>query len=356
MGRAILFFLLAAVLGLAGLALIPGRIDPAAWRPPEAPPLDGAYTPNERLHQADLLAVGSVYGPEDVAVDREGRIYGGTQDGRIMRVRADGTVEVFAETGGRPLGLHFAASGDLIVADAWRGLLSVSPDGEVSVLTTEAGGVPFGFTDDLDIARDGTIYFSDASSRFGQDEYVLDLLEMRPHGRLLAYTPATGKTRILLDGLYFANGVALSSNEDFLLVNETWAYRIQRYWLKGPAAGTAEVFVENLPGFPDGISGNRAGRFWLAFPTPRLASVDRAHPRPWLKRLIARLPDFLKPRPVEYGLVVALDEDGEVLSSYHDPDGSHLKEITSAEEHNGQLYLGTLHNDRIGRLDLSGAP
>ncbi len=68
MGRAILLLLLAAALGLAGLALVPGRIDPAAWHPPEAPPMDGAYAPNERLRQADLLAVGSVYGPEDVAV------------------------------------------------------------------------------------------------------------------------------------------------------------------------------------------------------------------------------------------------------------------------------------------------
>jgi sugar lactone lactonase YvrE len=291
-------------------------------------------------------------GPEDVAVDGEGRIYGGTQDGRILRVLRNGAVEVFAETGGRPLGLHFDADGHLIVADAWRGLLSISPAGKVAVLTTEAGGLPFGFTDDLDISRDGTIYFSDASSKFGQDEYLLDLLEMRPHGRLLAYTPASGETRTLLDGLYFANGVALSSGEDFLLVNETWAYRIQRYWLKGPRAGTAEIFVENLPGFPDGVSGNRAGRFWVALPTPRLPAVDRAHPRPWMKRLIARLPDFLKPRPVEYGFVLALDEDGRVLASYHDTDGRHLKEITSAEEHDGMLYLGTLHNDRIGRLDL----
>ncbi len=356
MPRAIAFFLLAAALGVAALALVPGRIDPAAWQPPKAPPLTGAYAPNERLRDAELLAKGQIYGPEDVAVDKDGRVYGGTQDGRILRVLNDGTVEEFAETGGRPLGLHFDAAGNLVVADAWQGLLSVSPAGEIRVLTTGADGLPFGFTDDLDIARDGTIYFSDASSRFGQDEYVLDLFEMRPHGRLLAYDPATGETRTLLDGLYFANGVALSANEDFVLVNETWAYRIQRYWLRGPQAGTAEIFADNLPGFPDGISGNRQGRFWVAFPTPRLAAVDRAHPRPWMKRLMSRLPDFLKPKPVRYGFVAALDEDGRVLASYHDPDGSHLTEITSAEEHEGRLYLGTLHNDRIGRLDVSRFP
>ncbi len=353
MGRWFLFLLAAALAGLTAMALWPGRIDPAAWLPPPAPAMDGVYAPNNRLLSAELLATGQVYGPEDVAVDDQGRVYGGTQDGRIVRVWPDGRVESFATTGGRPLGLHFDAAGNLIVADAWRGLLSVSAGGELTVLSTSAGGVPFGFTDDLDIGSDGTIYFSDASSRFGQDEYVLDLLEMRPHGRLLAYDPATGKTRVLLDGLYFANGVALSSQEDFILVNETWAYRIQRYWLQGPGKGTAEVFVDNLPGFPDGISGNRNGRFWVALPTPRLASVDRAHPRPWMKRMISRLPDSLKPRPVDYGLLLALDETGQVLASYHDPDGQHLREITSVEEHDGFIYLGSLHNDRIGRLKVA---
>jgi sugar lactone lactonase YvrE len=353
MGRSLLYLIAAAMAGLAAMALWPGRIDPAAWDPPPAPAMDGVYAPNDRLHEAELLATGQVYGPEDVAVDVQDRIYGGTQDGLIVRVWPDGRVETFAETGGRPLGLHFDADGNLIVADAWRGLLSISPGGEITVLSTSADGVPFGFTDDLDIASDGTIYFSDASTRFGQDEYVLDLLEMRPHGRLLAYDPATGQTRVLLDNLYFANGVALSSREDFVLVNETWAYRVRRYWLQGPNAGTADLFVDNLPGFPDGISGNRQGRFWVALLTPRLASVDRAHPRPWMKRIISRLPDGLKPKPVEYGFVLALDEYGQAIASYQDPDGAHLQEISSVEEHNGFIYLGSLHNDRIGRLKLA---
>ena len=70
--------------------------------------------------------------------------------------------------------------------------------------------MPFRFTDNLDLARDGTVYFSDASSRYGQADYMLDLLEARPHGRLLRYDPASRRTTVLLRDLYFANGVALS--------------------------------------------------------------------------------------------------------------------------------------------------
>jgi len=67
---------------------------------------------------------------------------------------------------------------------------------------------------------------------------------------------------------------------------------------------------------------------------------------------VAKLPDWMRPKAVEYGLVLALDETGAIVASYHDPDGHHLREITSVEEHDGYIYLGSLGNDRIGRLKL----
>lgn len=351
-----LALLLLLGLALAVFLLAPSPVDPLAYEPPAPPPLAGPLAPNRELAAAELLGVGRVTGPEDVAVDREGRIYGGTADGRIVRLTltADGgeTIETFADTGGRPLGLAFDPAGNLLVADAVRGLLSVAPDGRVTTLATEADGVPFRFTDDLDVAADGTVYFSDASSRFGHLQYKHDLLEARPHGRLLAYDPATGRTRVLLGDLYFANGVALSSDEDFVLVNETYRYRITRYWLKGPRAGTSEVFIENLPGFPDGVSGNRRGTFWLALFTVRNPAADRLHPHPWLKAQLAKLPEALWPEARPYGLVLALDETGRVTASLHDPEGERVREITSAEEAGGFLYLGTLHGQWLGRYRL----
>lgn len=341
-------------LGVAYLLAWPTPVDPVAYAPPAAPAMDGVLAPNTALRSAEHIGVGQLQGPEDTAVDAQGRVYGGTHDGKIQRLTADGTVEVFAETGGRPLGLAFDAQGNLIVADAWKGLLSIDPQGQVTVLTTEADGVPFAFTDDLDIASDGTIYFSDASSRFHQPEYLFDLLEARPHGRLLKYDTTTKQTTTLLDDLYFANGVALSQNEDFVLVNETYRYRISRYWLKGDKAGQSDVFIDNLPGFPDNISSTRDGRFWLALFTVRNPQMDEMHPKPFVKKIVSRLPKPFWPKPAPYGFVAELDEQGNIVRTLQDPGGEHLSTVTSAKEVGGRLYLGSLYNDRIGVLELGG--
>ena len=265
---------------------------------------------------------------------------------------ADGKLNVFAETFGRPLGMQFDKHQNLIVCDADKGLLSIDPQGKITVLATSANGIPLKFTDALDISSEGVIYFTDASSKYGQKEYLYDLLESKPHGRLLSYDPTTGETKQLLKDLYFANGVALSQQHDFVLVNETYRYRIMRYWLKGPKAGTHDIFIDNLPGFPDNISSNGNGTFWLALFTVRNKVLDTLHPYPFLKTLMSKLPKVFWPKPQPYGLVLALDEQGEITQSLHQPSGKHLKEITSAREFDGYLYLGSLHNDRIGKYAL----
>ena len=235
--KKLLGLLAIAIAGAAGyLAITPSPIDPLAWQPQPAPLMTGVLEPNDSLMKAELLAQGQIHGPEDTAVDAQGRVYAGLHDGRVVRI-ADGKVETFANTGGRPLGMDFDAQGNLVLADAYKGLLRIDPAGKIEVLASAADGVPFAFTDDLDIASDGRIYFTDASSKFQQPDYLLDLLEGRPYGRLMVFDPASGKTEVLLKDLYFANGVALSANEDFVLVNETYRYRISRYWLKGEKAG-----------------------------------------------------------------------------------------------------------------------
>jgi len=334
------------------LAITPSPIDPLAWQAPTAPAMTGVLEPNDTLMKAELLGRGQLHGPEDTAVDARGRVYAGLHDGRIVRLEADGSVTPFADTRGRPLGMDFDAAGKLIVADAYKGLLSIDPQGQIQVLTSEAEGLPFKFTDDLDIASDGTIYFSDASSRFAQPDYLLDLLEARPHGRLLSYHPGSGETRVLLKDLYFANGVALSADEDFVLVNETYRYRISRYWLKGDKAGSRDVFIDNLPGLPDNLQGDRAGTFWVALPTPRKADADFLHRHPWLKAQLAKLPRALWPKAIPYGLAIALNEQGEIVRSLHDTSGSHLRMLTSVKPVGDYLYFGSLDNDRIGRLKI----
>lgn len=343
----------AIVATVAGLAFLPGPIDAVAFTPSPSMPLQNRLAPNDALQKAHRLADGKVLGPEDVDMDSAGRIYSGTQDGKIIRLDANGEPTVFAETGGRPLGLHFDGNGNLIVADAWKGLLSIDPQGVVSTLTTEADGKPFQFTNALDIARDGKIYFTD-SSRFHQPDWMLDAFEARPWGRLLCYDPATKATQVVLAGLNFPNGVALSRNEDFIIVNETFRYRTLRLWLKGQRTGTDGVFVDNLPGFPDGVSAslsaNGDGVFWMAIPTVRNPLLDAIHPYPWIKNLVARLPKSLSPKPQPYGLIIAINEEGEILQSLHDTDGSVVSQVTSVKQRGAKLLLGNLEQRYLAEI------
>src|SRR5215218_2000521 len=230
--------LLLIVVALAYLLLAPVPIAPAAWTPPAAPALTGQYAQNTKLASVQRFTLGDGHKPEDVALDTEGKIYAGFEDGRIMVLQPDGTQpRVFAETHGRPLGLIFDREGNLIVADAIKGLLSVNKTGEISVLAEEADGVKFGCLNDLDVGADGTIYFTEASNKFPMSQFANDLLEHQPNGRLLALDPQTQKPHTLLRDIYFANGVAVSPDQSFVLVAETGKYRVRRVWLKEPKVG-----------------------------------------------------------------------------------------------------------------------
>jgi len=343
------------ILSISIFVLYPSPIDSVAWNPSRVPALTGVLKQNTALQQTELFGVGIVNGPEDIAIDKKGRIYSGNDAGDITRVLIDGTIESWINTGGRPLGMTFDANENLIVCDSDIGLLSISPEGEIITLTDTVDGQRINFPKSVDIASNGKIYFSDASTKWKRDDYLHDLLEATPYGRLLEYDPATKQTKVLLEGLYFANGVALSSDERFVLVSETWRYRVTRYWLKGRKAGKSAQFLGNLPGFPGGISNNDKGRFWLALITVRNIVLDQTHETPWLKDGLAKLPEFLTPAPIPYGLVLGISDRGPLEISLHDPAGEIIQGISSAEERDGALYFGTFKGDRIGKLQLQPA-
>ncbi len=354
--------LLWAAGALVGLALVyfvawPVPIEPVAWEAPANPGYTGVFAVNERLKGIETFPIGDNVGPEAVAVDGDGRVYVSTKEGRIVRLQADGSnPENWAETGGRPLGMEFDADGSLIVADAHRGLLSVAPDGSIDVLATEADGIPIRFANDVDVAPDGRIYFTDASSKFAPADWggtteaaVLELMEHAGNGRLLVYTPEIRSATTVLDGLNYANGVAVAHDGSFVLVNDMGSYRLLRVWLKGPFTGSTETFIEELPGFPDNTTRGLGGRYWIAFVSPRNALVDRMSGRPFLRKVIQRLPPFLRPAPVNYGHVIAVDDDGRVLEDLQDPEGT-LPVITGVRETEEFLWLGSLEAPAVGRI------
>lgn len=316
--------------------------------------MTGPFVQNQGLVGTQHLVSGLGQGPEDVTRGADGFFYTGLQDGRIVRfgAGAHATVETYTTTGGRPLGLAFDVHGNLIVADAFKGLLSVAPGGTVSVLVDSVNGRPMLFVNDLDIGSDGTIWFSDASQKFGQSEFQLEFWECRPTGRLMSYEPRTGQTTVRLGGLMFANGVAVGPNDAYVLVSETTAARITRLWLKGPKAGDHDVFLDGLPGYPDNLSYNGNGIFWIALPLPRLKQLDHLGPRPFWRKVLMRLPAAvtgvgLKP----YGWVIGVDPHGTVVRNLHDPTGG-FGTVTSVNQFDGKLYLGSIVMTSVGRIDL----
>jgi sugar lactone lactonase YvrE len=350
--RALRFVVPAVVLVAAYLAFWPVSIEPVGWRAPAAPPAEGPYAPNDRLRGVEAIGAGVALGPEATAIDDRGRVHVGTSDGRILRLDpASRRFEELARTGGRPLGLAFDRAGRLYVCDAWKGLLALAPSGELTSVATSQGGVPLRFANDVDVGPDGTVYFTDASSRFHFGEDREDIVEHGGRGRLLAYHPASGRTDLLLGGLQFANGVAVSGDGTYLVVNETGAYRVVRYWLAGPKRGTAEPFLENLPGFPDNVTWSpEREAFWIALYAPRVPVVDALASRPALRKMILRLPRFTQPEPKRLAWALAVDESGLVVESLQDTSPSSYSPVTSVRERDGVLWIGSVTRDGLGRI------
>ena len=329
-------------------------VRPVVWQPPPAPRRARAPRSATPLPALTQIAVPGT-GPEDVAADESGRVFTGVEDGRILRWGSDGLVEV-ANTGGRPLGIELLADGRLVVCDARRGLLRVDPDtGAVEELVTEVGGKRLVFCNNAAVATDGTIYFSESSRRFGIDHWKGDLVEHSGTGRLLRRS-VNGDVEVLLDGLQFANGVALAPDGSFVAVAETGAYQVQRLWLTGDQAGTVDVLIGNLPGFPDNISTGSDALIWITIGSRRDAVLDRLHALPpVLRRLVWAMPERLQPRPVPTVWVVAVDLDGRVVHDFQAPGDATFSLVTGVREVAGRVYLGSLTSPALAFFDLAGS-
>ncbi|MBX3575055.1 MAG: SMP-30/gluconolactonase/LRE family protein, partial [Mesorhizobium sp.] len=345
-------------------------ISPAPFHLPPQPDIEAANSPyalNDRLQSVETIGLDQVDGPEDIILDREGRIYTGTRQGWILRFSGPdfSTREVFADIGGRPLGLAFDRDGNLITCVSGMGLYGVRPDGSVFKLTDRTNRSRFTvrddsiirLADDLDIAPDGKIYFSDGSTRYDVHNWLFDGLEARPNGRILCHDPETGETRTVHRGVHFANGVCLAHDGRSILFAESYGCAIRRLWIDGPKAGKVEDVIPDLPGHPDNVNRASDGTYWLALVGMRSAVWDLALTMPGFRlRMIKQEPmdEWLCPN-VNIGCVVRFSEDGTILECLWDREGRHVPMVTSMREHKGWLYLGGLTTNRISRVRLDSA-
>ncbi|RXJ71530.1 gluconolactonase [Veronia nyctiphanis] len=343
--------LLAAALFAGWVLLYPSPITAYAYTPSQALPFEGVLAVNDKLRSATLIPLPQgLRGGEDVAIDQRGCVHTGTDNGDILRQCPDSGWETLANTGGRPLGLAFDSEENLIIADAEKGLLLLDPALTLQTLVDQFDGKPLGLADDLDIADDGTIYFSDATLYFELDQGNFEGLSGNPSGRLFSFYPKEKTLSLLADNLYFANGVAVSKDQQFVLVNESYGYRTMRVWLTPERYGQTEIFSEKFPGFPDGIATADDGTFWLTFYLPRSEVLDLIHTMPFIKELAAKLPQWTVPRPTHYGLIAQLNQNGEIIQSFHDETAQTLGGITSVQPEKDKLYIGTLEGPNIASL------
>jgi sugar lactone lactonase YvrE len=318
------------------------KISPQVWRPPTAPKSHPDPLPTLNVVQVNG------FGAEDVLVDK-GHVFTGVEDGRILRLTRDGRrLDTIADTRGRPLGLELYPDGRLLVCDSKRGLLLVDrQSGDIEVLVPR--GPDLRVCNNAAVAADGTVYFTDSTSRFDLDHWKADLLEHSGTGRLLRRTP-DGQVDVLLSGLQFANGVALAPDESWVVVASTGSYRLDRVELP---SGNQTTLVDALPAFPDNIATGSDGLVWIAMASPRIAALDLAHRlHPAVRKAVWALPEPLQVKEKRVVWVRAVDgTTGKVVHDYRSvhPD-FHM--VTGVREADGVVYLGSLNERAIAHFAL----
>ncbi len=326
------------------------------------------YSVNDRLRDVELIGLGEIDAAEDPILDDNDDLFFGSRKGDIVRYFGPDhkRSEVYAHVGGMPLGMAFDRAGDLVCCIAGMGLYKVvAGTREVVKLTDETNRTWLSIIDDsrlrlpddLDIAPDGRIFFSEATVRFDMHEWMVDALEARGNGRIICHDPRDGSTRTVIPGVRFANGVCVAHDGRSVLFASTWSCTIERYWLEGPRKGRIETVIANLPGYPDNINRASDGAYWLALVGVRTPAFDLALRKPGFRRRMVRRiaqDEWLFPQ-MNVGNVVKFSEAGDIVDCLWDRHGINHPMITSCNEHKGYLYLGGIANNRVGRYRIPGA-
>jgi ribose transport system permease protein len=328
---------------------------------------DSPFGLNRLLAGAQPIGLREVDGAEDVLLDDEDNLYCGSRHGDVVRFFGPDhrRWEIYAHIGGHPLGMAWNPEGELVTCVGGMGLYKITRERRVVKLSAETKRSLLSIIDDsrvrlpddLDIAEDGRVFFSEATVRYDTAEWMIDALEGRGNGRILCYDPKTGSTHTVLRNLIFPNGICMTGDCESLLFAQTWACTITRYWYAGQNRGRSQVIIADLPGYPDNINRASDGNYWCGIVGMRAPAFDLALRMPqFRRRMVYRVAvdEWLTPNQ-NTGCVIKFDLNGSVLQTLWDKDGHAHAAVTSMREHRGHLYLGGIFNDRIGKLPIPNA-
>lgn len=333
------------------------------------------------IDQIDRIGLGILPGPESLLWDPNNKniVYTGIADGSIKKVNVKtnqvthyayvvpglnetqralcGTSPIHELMCGRPLGLTFDKKGNMWVADAYKGILKISKDdpNNVEVVVNSYNGVPFRFTNSLVFLKDGkTLYFTDSSQVYPRFQFPYVVIANELDARLFKYDTQTKKLKVVVNGFRFANGIAVSPNEDFLVIAETNTRKLWKYHLKGRKEGQVDEFVKDIGGIPDNVRPDGKGNYYVGCFTETSEELNAVQKFPNIRAAYLQhvpLPEILN-IPKRIGLVKKVDKNGKVVQTFEDPTGNVIAAIAEADEHDGHLYFGSVLNPFIGKFKL----
>jgi Strictosidine synthase len=337
------------------------------------PPLDGPMRPNTVLDELPPLPGGDVPEPADVLPGPDGSVHVASGH-RIVRLGA-GSTTVVAELDGPVTALAADGDGALLAGVGGRGVVRVDPSGSVEAVVTDAGGAALQCVTALAVDASGdVVYVCDGSRRHGPDDWVHDLMERNAAGRLVAFDRRRGDATVLLDGLAWPAGVALSADDRHLVFSTAWDHTVRRCGVDG---GGVSVVQEGLPGYPGKLAPATGGGYWLAVFALRTQLVEfvlmeheyRAEmmrtiePEYWIRPALRTLDSALEPLqggaikklgvkkpwapPRSYGMVLRLDDDGEIVASLQSPADGTRHGVASARQDGNRLYIASRGGDVV---------
>uniref|UniRef100_A0A1I7XUV7 Str_synth domain-containing protein n=1 Tax=Heterorhabditis bacteriophora TaxID=37862 RepID=A0A1I7XUV7_HETBA len=318
---------------------------------PAPPPLVGPLEINEKLQNVEYILKDQIVGPESLVIEGDS-IYTTLYDGRIVHIRDGeivGEVRFTKEKNcgsfesehrcGRPLGIRRLNKQEMVVADAYLGIFAVDmKTGGFRHLVKSSipvEGRHMRFLNDIEVLNEDEIIFTDSSYKYDRRHFMHIFLEQVPNGRILLHTVSTGKTRVLIDNLYFPNGIQLHPDGQSIVFSECSMARIRKYSFYNNQLTT---FAENLPGIPDNIRLSDDGTLWVGLAGVRYSGapsmIDIMGPYALARQIlidvipshwwITYLP-YIKPH---HAMVIQLDAEGKILSSLHDTTGKYISDIS----------------------------